>query len=183
MAVAISRFPAYLTLVGRSGANGPSRSASSPLVLREVLRPAQRDPLCGVATRHALLERLETIGSLAPAAALSFVLIKVDGIAAVNRDHGLRAGDHVLRAVADLITAYSRATDTVGRLAGASFGVVLQGTGSTGASSAAARLSFYLGQLAVDGRAVSARVTVATGKGINAETLLDAAFDSLDDCG
>ena len=181
--MAFSRFPAHLTLVGGIGTTGSSRSTSRPIVLHEVLKPAQRDPLCGVATRQALLERLETVGSLAPAAALSFVLVKVEGIPALNRDHGLRAGDQVLRAVAGLITAYSRATDTVGRLAGTSFGVVLQGTGSTGASSAAARLSFYLGQLAVDGRRVSARVTVATGKGINAETLLDAAFDSLDDCG
>jgi diguanylate cyclase len=181
--MALSRFPAYLTLVGRAGGLHLIERAPKPLVLHEVLRPAERDLLCGVATRQALLERLETVGSLAPAAALSFVVVKVEGIAAINRDRGLRDGDRVLRAVAELVKAYTRATDTVGRLTGASFGVVLQGTGSTGASAVAARLSFHLGQLAVDGRRVLAQVTVATGKGINADTLPVAAFDSFDDCG
>ncbi len=181
--MALSRFPAHLALVCRTDEPRPVAFGGQPAALHEVLKPAQRDPLCGVATRQALLERLETIGSLAPAAALSFALVKVGGIAAINRTDGIHAGDGVLRTVSQLISRYSRATDAVGRLTGTSFGIVLQGTGPTGASALAARLSFYLGQLSLDDRRFTTRVTVASGKGLNADTLPVAAFDSLDDCG
>lgn len=180
--MALSRFPAYLTLVGQVDPRPRARDAR-PIVLHEVFRSSHRDPVCGVATRQALFERLETIGALAPAAPLSFVVVKVEGLARVNRDHGAEVGDEVLRAVARIIRDYARATDTIGRLTGASFGIVLQGTGPTGAGAAAARLSHYLGQLHVRGVRIDATVTVATGKGINADVLPVAAAEALDDCG
>lgn len=182
--MALSRFPAYLTLLrGACDSPRPAATGQQPLVLHEVLRRSERDALTGVAMRHSLLDRLETVGALAPGAPLSFVVVKVEGLARMNQELGPANGDDVLRAVARLIGTYTRATDTVGRLTGGSFGVVLQGTGATGAGAVAARLGHYLGQLYVNGRAVDARVTVATGRGINAEVLPAAAFDSLDDCG
>lgn len=182
--MALSRFPAYLTLVRHSDEPTRLRPANpEPAAPRSVLRRDERDPLCGVATRQVLFDRLDTIGSLAPAAPLSFVVVKIEGLAQVNRDFGLDRGDEVLQAVARIIRAYTRATDTVGRLTGASFGIVLQGNGATGAGAVAARLSHYLCQLYVAGKRVDCRVTVATGKGINADILPGAATEALDDCG
>lgn len=180
--MALSRFPAYLTII-RQVEERPRARDTRPIILHESLRPSQRDPICGVATRQALHERLETIGALAPAAPLSFVVVKVEDLARMNRNHGPQRGDEVLQAVARVIRDYTRATDTVGRLSGASFGIVLQGTGQTGAGAAAARLSHYLGQLHVRGARVDTHVTVATGKGINADVLPVAAAEALDDCG
>ncbi len=182
--MALSRFPAYLTLIRHGEA--PARAATRdepPIAAPEGLRPWQRDHLCGVATRQALLDRLEAIGELAPAAPLSFVMVRVEGLARLNRENGVEDGDAVLRAVAGIIRRYTRATDTVGRLSGASFGIILQGTGPTGAGAAAARLSHHLGQLHAGTTRVEAHVTVASGRGINAEVLPAAAADALGDCG
>lgn len=182
--MALSRFPAYLTLMRRGEDPQCAHTCDEkPVALPETLRPSQRDRLSGVATRQALLERLEAIGELAPAASLSFVVVRVEGVALVNRMCGPDQGDEMLKAVAGLITKYTRATDMVGRLSGASFGIILQGAGPTGAAAAAARLSHHLGQLYSGGTRVDARVTVASGRGINADVLPAAATGALDDCG
>jgi len=129
------------------------------------------------------MDRLEMIGSLAPGCPLSFLVVKVSGMHGINAADGVRAGDDVLRTVAWGIRDLTRATDVVGRLTGASFGIVLQGTGATAAAAVAARMTHHLNQLTSRSRPVQAVVSAATGRGINADTLPLAAIDSLGDCG
>ena len=113
--MATSQFPAYLRLIGsRRALLAPAVEATPPLALQDA------DPSTGVATRQALLDRLETMGQLAPAAPLSFLVVKVAGIAHCE-------GDEPLRKVAGRVRELVRATDVVGRLTGTSFGIALQG--------------------------------------------------------
>lgn len=72
----------------------------------------------------------------------------------------------------------------MGRFTGASFGIVLQGTGATAAAAVAARLGWRLNQLVAGFRApVQVAVYAATGTGLNAETLPVAAIETCEDCG
>lgn len=187
--MAMSRSPQYLTLVRRGNAvvGLPERRyapspCSHPIPFPTAAAIA-RDTLCDVASRRGLLDRLEMVGDIAPTAPLSFIVIQMDGLAELNRVGGTDAGDAALRAVADEARSMTRATDLVGRLTGSSFGIVLQGTGATAAAAVAARLGFHLSQLPLMSPPAGVRVSVATGTGVNSETLPLAAMDSFLHCG
>jgi diguanylate cyclase (GGDEF)-like protein len=179
--MALSRFPAHLTLIGRADATGNLAERRDDAGAPPIPFPAARssfDALCRVASRRALLARLETVGELAPNAPLSFLVVKVDGLRAFNESAGREAGDGALKTVAAEIRELIRATDLAGRLSGATFGIVLQGTGATAASAVAARLSHRLNQLLGAASPVGVRVSAATGLGLHFETLPVAAMDS-----
>jgi GGDEF domain-containing protein len=166
--MSISRFPAHLRLIG-----APSFDSSAPA--KAVAPDVELDPVTGVATRNALLDRLEDMGRLAPTAPLSFVVVKVAGLKVAE-------GEATLRAVAARVQELTRATDIVGRLTGTTFGVALQGTGVTAAGAVAARLTHHLNRIAELHPAVCITVSAATGVGLNAETLPVAAMDSYEPC-
>jgi diguanylate cyclase (GGDEF)-like protein len=179
----IPRFPAYLTLVASAERTliGDQVEVGAPIPF-----PATafvRDGLCDVATRRGLLERLDLVGRIAPTAPLSFVVVKVYGLAELNDRAGRKAGDETLRTIANELGALTRPTDLVGRLTATAFGVVLQGTGATAAGAVQARLQHRLSQLSVATRPIEVAVSAATGTGLNAETLPLAAMDSFEDCG
>lgn len=175
-----NRFPGYLTLIRPM--NAQARQASTPVHIsrhRRYERPTQDEQgEFGVASRHALLLRLDTIGELAPAAPLSFLMVKVIGLGDFDRECGEEGSDEVLRRVASTILGVTRATDMVGRMSGTGFGIVLQGTGCVGAGAVAARLAHHLGKAVQALPALRIEVAAATGTGINAETLPLAALDS-----
>lgn len=90
---------------------------------------ATHDPLTGLPNRahtlqllHAALSRGQRDGSL-----LALLFIDLDGFKTANDDHGHRAGDQILRVMAQRLKAETRAGDTVGRLGGDEFVVVLDG--------------------------------------------------------
>jgi len=146
-----------------------------PVPFLKERRETQRKVNC----QSTLHKRLALLGVLAPEAPLSFVLVKLFGLEAMDAD----TTDEVTSAISGRILNLTRATDIVGRYAPDSFGVALQGTGATAASAIAARLQFHLSQLAETLSSVSVMVSVATGRGFNARTLPGAALDSLLDCG
>ncbi|MEO7056642.1 MAG: diguanylate cyclase [Caldimonas sp.] len=90
---------------------------------------AEIDPLTGLPNRALFSDRI--VESMARAKrggkALAVFFIDVDHFKAVNDDHGHAAGDHVLRAVAQRLRGSVRATDTVARLAGDEFTLILEG--------------------------------------------------------
>lgn len=179
-----TRQPTYLRLLTPFALERvPDQAAPIIAAANPVRGRFRTDPLCGVATRQVLLDRLETLGEVAPGAPLSFAVVKLHGLSAVNHELGFQAGDAMLQAVARCITGLTRATDLVGRLAGSTFGVVLQSTGATAAGAVTSRLAHHLGQLQSDGRPVRITVSAATGTGVNAATLPHAAVDSLGTCG
>jgi GGDEF domain-containing protein len=76
------------------------------------------------------------------------------------------------------IESITRATDTVGRMSGDSFGIVLQGTGSIGATAVGARLAHHLDRTLQGFAYVRAEIGTATGTGVNAAMLPTAAADA-----
>ncbi len=178
-----NRYP-HLTLVKPSRAHA-RHARPAPLAIarhREFDRfgGAHRDGLCDVATREDLLNRLDTVGDLAPLAPLSFVAVKVVGLRELNRERGHSKGDEVLRIVADTVVRWTRATDMVGRISGNEFGVVLQGTAAAGADAVAARLGFHLAQALAAYPMVRCEAAAATGTGANATLLATVALDPLE---
>ncbi len=168
-----NRFPAYLQLLGSPITRLPFRDAPAVEAVDVVERAF--DPLTGLATRQALLDRLETIGELAPRAPLSFLVVKASGTSRCD-------GNTAMRMVAARIRELTRSTDMVGRFTGTSFGVVLQGTGVVAAGAVAARLTHHLNRLAEMSPSICITVSAATGTGVNAETLPIAAMDTCEPC-
>ena len=102
-------------------------------VAREHVRRAESyrelayvDPLTDLGNRRAFEETLSTfVGGRADRGAL--MIVDVDALGAVNEAHGHAAGDELLRAVARAVRDAVREGDTVGRIGGDEFAVLLPG--------------------------------------------------------
>ena len=128
--------------------------------LVSVLRStAREDPLTGLANRRSWDERLdvELQRSARSGAALSVVVVDLNGFKAVNDAHGHHAGDRLLRAVASSWRAATRGGgDFLARLGGDEFGLLAPGADEVAAHGLARRLAEALPE------GVSASVGVAT---------------------
>jgi hypothetical protein len=165
--------PLHLKLVTPHGRGHPV-----PLTRRH--RRQATDRRSRVLSRRELFATVERVGTVAPGAPLSFLVVMVDGLADLPPVESELTG-HL---VAGRITSLTRAVDTVGRMGEAAFGVLLQGSGATAAGAVAARLSYHVSQ-ALHGLSaeLGVRVSAATGTGANWATLPVAATPSLPDCG
>ena len=102
---------------------------------------AHHDQLTGAANRALLMHRLTDDLTARATAALSLVFIDLDGFKAVNDVHGHPAGDTVLRAVTERLTALVRDSDTVARVGGDEFVVLCPGTDDEGAEALGRRIA------------------------------------------
>jgi diguanylate cyclase (GGDEF)-like protein len=68
-------------------------------------------------------------------------LIDLDDLRRLNDEYGRRAGDEVLRELADLLPQIERRDDCVGRQGGGEFALILKGAGEAGARKILERLS------------------------------------------
>ena len=104
---------------------------------------AMVDELTGLLNRRTLIERLEAewIRCQRYKRPLSLVLLDVDFFKQVNDRYGHGTGDKALDSVARVVEQSVRRVDTVGRLGGDEFLLVLPETPQTGALEVAARLS------------------------------------------
>jgi diguanylate cyclase (GGDEF)-like protein/PAS domain S-box-containing protein len=102
---------------------------------------SRHDVLTGIANRTLFHEQLaESVGNgNRELDNVAVLLIDLDGFKAVNDAFGHEAGDSVLRAVAERLTAVVRAGDTVARLGGDEFGILLKG--GTALAEAAPRIA------------------------------------------
>ena len=103
---------------------------------------AQTDPLTGLANRRHVLqhaqheiERVARTGDL-----VAFLMFDIDHFKQVNDTYGHSAGDMVLRTVADIAREEFRSIDTVGRIGGEEFLVVLPDIDKEDATAAAERV-------------------------------------------
>ncbi len=89
----------------------------------------ERDALTGLYNHTTISERLanELLRARRSGGVLSFCLVDVDGMKAINEAHGHLVGDRVIRSAARLMTERLRRTDIVGRYAGSRFAAVLPG--------------------------------------------------------
>ncbi|MCB5162211.1 sensor domain-containing diguanylate cyclase [Marinomonas algarum] len=90
---------------------------------------AQHDDLTKLPNRTLLLDRLGTSITLADIKRtdLSVMFIDIDGFKEVNDHHGHTIGDKFLQKIAKRLAECVRKTDTVGRLGGDEFLVILNG--------------------------------------------------------
>lgn len=112
-----------------------------------------RDPLTGLANRRQWDRRLadEWERSRRHRRPLSVVMADLDHFKRINDEHGHAAGDLVLQAVADLLSYGVRGPDTVARLGGEEFGILLPETGDDEAAAAAERLRQAVADLELAG--------------------------------
>lgn len=98
---------------------------------------ARTDALTGVANRGSFQQSLEQ--SIREAqrsqSKLVLVVLDVDYFKAVNDQYGHDAGDQALRHICNSLGQRLRATDTLGRLGGEEFGLLLRNTDGPGAES------------------------------------------------
>ncbi len=89
---------------------------------------ARHDPLTRLVNRHAFMERLEKILPRVKQKRASCILLflDLDRFKDLNDAEGHRAGDRVLRDVGVLLSEEVRAVDTVARIGGDEFAVILE---------------------------------------------------------
>jgi diguanylate cyclase (GGDEF)-like protein len=129
---------------------------------------AQVDLLTELPSRSQFLDRLT--GAMARArrntTLLGIMLLNVDRFKVVNRKHGHRVADLVLKEMAGRLKASTRLSDTIGRLGGDEFAVILEGLQEReGAAIAANRALKVVSDQAflIDG--IEIRVTATIGVG------------------
>jgi diguanylate cyclase (GGDEF)-like protein len=101
-------------------------------------REAMHDPLTGLPNRRALFEMLPQALARSDRNGTALVLffLDLDGFKEVNDTWGHEAGDRVLQEVARRLSEGRRKIDSVARLAGDEFTVVLEGLATGGRQSA-----------------------------------------------
>lgn len=155
---------------------------------RELARLAATDPLTGLPNRRSFDANLqrEITGAKRYDDPLSLVLLDVDEFKSVNDRFGHDVGDEVLREIAGRLRDACRAGDTVARIGGEEFGLILTRTSSEGASAVAERTRALVSERIVDSSAGPLGVTVSAGVacaggdiGFDAGELFRAADDAL----
>ncbi|MDJ0712217.1 MAG: GGDEF domain-containing protein [Woeseiaceae bacterium] len=95
----------------------------------QLLQLATKDPLTGAGNRRGLDTKLRDVvntfnRSNSPA---SLVLIDLDHFKAVNDIHGHAVGDQILKSITEIVNLRIRVTDSLYRIGGEEFVVVLEG--------------------------------------------------------
>jgi two-component system, cell cycle response regulator len=153
---------------------------------REALRyEAMHDTLTGLVNRGALVSQLdrELARSERTNEPITIVLGDIDHFKKINDTHGHAVGDVVLRETASRMKSSVRAYDTVGRVGGEEFLLVLPNCGSREGMAVASRLRIRVAATSVDaGEGIRIPVTVSLGvagtdqlQGATKERLLRAA--------
>ncbi|UZW54243.1 sensor domain-containing diguanylate cyclase [Sphingobium sp. JS3065] len=130
----------------------------------ELRRIAERDHLTGALSRRAFLSEMNRAIALferheRPA---SLLLFDIDHFKRINDTHGHPAGDQVIRGIAQLCTGLQRPSDSLGRLGGEEFGILLPETAEEDAASAAQRFCEAIAATEIPGTP-PLRVTVSFG--------------------
>lgn len=114
-------------------------------------RDAFIDPLTGVFNRAGWINSLAHIDALASSTDedAAIVMLDLDFLKVVNDTRGHAAGDDLLRLTAQTISSVLRSTDSVGRLGGDEFGVVVRHATQAVAESLMSRLSQALARRGV----------------------------------
>lgn len=147
---------------------------------------ADTDPLADVMNRRAFVRELAKALAFAErhGGAVSVLYLDLKAFKAINDTHGHRVGDAAIVHVSEFLKARVRETDTVGRLGGDEFGVILPHADADQARAKADQLVVELAErpLSADGAVIALDMSVGVyeaAAGDDAETMLrhaDAAM-------
>jgi diguanylate cyclase (GGDEF)-like protein len=148
---------------------------------------ATHDSLTGLANRALFYDRLRQRLRLARRQSDSFAILNIDmdGLKAINDQFGHRAGDAALREIASRISKFARHADTVARVGGDEFGVILSDVKErNGALSAADRVAEDIRQpFQFENRRIPLEASIGFGifpeDGSEIEALIEAADQSM----
>ncbi len=147
---------------------------------REALRDqATRDQLTGLWNRAAILGILgsELQRSKREAASLGVVMIDLDHFKLVNDTYGHLVGDEVLRQVARAMSDVTRRYDSIGRIGGEEFLVVLPGCDESNAISHAERMRAAVARVEITGQSEVIQPKISVGVAVyHGQPLIDV-FD------
>ncbi|MDD4969852.1 MAG: GGDEF domain-containing protein [Paludibacter sp.] len=143
----------------------PSPTQSS--IYDKLKNELSSDYLTGVLSRRSILEAAERNGTKCKDGlhVCSFLMIDIDHFKHVNDRYGHDVGDIVLKNVAATIKGALRESDSIGRLGGEEFLVLLPATSSKGATTVATKIlgAVERKEIVVDGSDSSLSVTVSIG--------------------
>lgn len=148
--------------------------------LTELIAHSRTDALTGLANRRLVDEALE--GALARSARsqtrVGVILLDLDGFKLLNDVHGHQAGDEALVSIAAALVDEVRAGDTVGRIGGDEFVVVVPDASERGLHELAERLTYRLDGVVKFPRTplgASVGTALSPGAGTEAAWLLQCA--------
>lgn len=157
-------------------------------ILQEELREqAIRDPLTGLFNRRYMEETLERelARAVREGTSIGICMADIDSFKSFNDQHGHRAGDLVLKHLADIFISYSRAEDVVCRYGGEEFLILLPGADLEVTSRRAEdwRRAFEQSKIEFEGEILSTTlslgVTVFPQRGQTSEDLLKLADEAM----
>jgi diguanylate cyclase (GGDEF)-like protein len=131
----------------------------------EMARLATTDSLTGLPNRHAFLERAELArqAALRQRQPLALAMMDIDHFKQINDRFGHASGDEALTVFARTARETLRAHETIGRLGGEEFAMVLPGTDLVGALQAAERLRVAVRESTVITSGTPYTMTVSIG--------------------
>jgi diguanylate cyclase (GGDEF)-like protein len=170
-------------------ADQASVAVKNALLHEETVMLSITDPLTGVPNRRHLFSQLEMEVARASrfAQPLSVLMIDIDHFKVLNDHAGHRAGDEVLRKVADVLRMNVRKVDVLARYGGEEFMLVLPQVSKEEAVEVAEKLRVAVSSTEFqDGPSqplgaitVSVGVAAFPGDALSLETLVDAADSAL----
>ncbi|MBA2440921.1 MAG: PAS domain S-box protein [Rubrobacter sp.] len=134
----------------------------------ELAHRATHDPLTDLPNRALLMDRLShaLLRFERHGESVAVLFLDLDGFKSVNDAFGHEGGDRLLSAVAGRLKACLRPEDTVSRIGGDEFAVLLEDTGPEGAAEAAERIIRELSRPFSTGEGTAREVRVTASIGI-----------------
>ena len=151
----------------------------------ELERQAHNDNLTGLHSRGYFMQRadLEVSRALRYIQPLSLLMMDIDDFKKVNDTHGHKAGDEVLRKLAEVCRATLREVDLTGRIGGEEFAVILPETDIDHALEVAERLKENIAGaqvMAAPGLVLNFTISIGVSTLLPDNGTLDALLGSAD---
>lgn len=128
-------------------------------------RLATTDSLTGLASRRRFTEQLEREIVTGKRSGLSsgLLMIDIDHFKRINDTYGHAAGDAVLVDFASAVHSTLREIDTIGRLGGEEFGVILPNSDAANAETVAQRIRRAIEARSIEAGSAELRITISIG--------------------